>query len=660
MIQDPSELTPVQELPELGLWLKRDDLFTFGGALGSKARAAVVMLRGAKGCVVAGSRLSPMVSRVARVAAALGVPCRAHVAPSKELSLEELDAVTHGAELVKHRVGYLTALKAYASRDAAALGWTEIPFGFECATYVEQSRRQAANLPREAKRVVVTVGSGMALSAVLWGLRDQGLSQPVLGVLVGSDPIERIDRWAPPGWRARVELIRARQKFEVSTPAQLGAVELDPHYESKLLPFLRRGDAVWLVACRATLGTTREALMAKQQTGSVSSDEGPPAWALGYPVPELKAQTAVFKAHDRGLVLGAFSGVKDRDLAEWRRAGELRVVEGGLARVVKRKARTAVPDFCGRPCVEAFPGSLQVCRLAWTCQAGRERLFQALQEELRKRERPRAIAEGWMEHPEEPDFLQALGFRWMGSKITAASEVRGLFELGPQAALPPPPAYDVATLTRLDLAWPTIPNPYELGGLADLAEERLVAWADHYAAAYNKGHTWKAVALRGFGGRVDFIEKPAEMSKAWKEANPEKLAWELADTPLRAALPELEPLINAVPGVKHRVRLMLLQPGGTIGRHADITDPSGGTGFGQTMRIHVPLASDPACLFFSWDAQGRKHGAHFAPGTVWYLDTRKPHAVEHRGTARRIHLVMDVEANEPLFGLLREEAPVLP
>lgn len=250
-VTDPQALTPVERRGRF--WLKRDDLFEFGGARGSKARCAVALLRGARGACVAGNRLSPMVSRVARVAHKLGVPCRAHVAPSKELSVEEQDAVAHGAELVKHRVAYLSALKSKARADAAARGWVEIPFGFECGEYLLQTRRQAANLPREAGRVVVTVGSGMALSAVLWGMIDAKLSLPVLGVCVGADPLARLDRWAPWGWRRRVQLERSPVHFEKPQPAALEGVALDPHYESRLLPYLRAGDAVWLVACRATL-----------------------------------------------------------------------------------------------------------------------------------------------------------------------------------------------------------------------------------------------------------------------------------------------------------------------------------------------------------------------------------------------------------------------
>lgn len=248
---DPGALTPVERRGRF--WLKRDDLFEFGGARGSKARCAVSMLRRAVGCCVAGNRLSPMVSRVARVAHRLGVPCRAHVAPSKALSVEEQDAVAHGAELVKHRVGYLSALKAKAREDARRLGWVEVPFGFECSAYVTETRLQARNLPPAARRVVVTVGSGMALASLLWGLHDIGLQLPVLGVMVGADPLARLRRWAPWGWQKRVELVRSPTPFEKPQPGQLEGVQLDPHYESRLLPYLRPEDCVWLVACRATL-----------------------------------------------------------------------------------------------------------------------------------------------------------------------------------------------------------------------------------------------------------------------------------------------------------------------------------------------------------------------------------------------------------------------
>lgn len=375
-----------------------------------------------------------------------------------------------------------------------------------------------------------------------------------------------------------------------------------------------------------------------------------PSWAKGFKVEELRAQAALFKAHDRGLVLGAFSGVRERDVASWRAKGQFHRLEKSgelFAAVVVAQARQdrAFEDFAGRRAAWAHAGSSVVTRMAW--KAGNpEAALALLDSVLRKRQRPRVVLESWMEHEGERKLLEQLGARWRGTKVTAASELRGYFELGPRAGLDRPADLpfepDLRTLCRLALPL------WEPGWMAEVAAkvgQEVTAWADHYAAAYNKGHTWKAVALRGFGGLTEFIEKPAEMSKGWKEANREKLAWGLSWTPLWGRLREyLEPLVESVPGVKHRVRLMQLLPGGLIGRHADITDPTAGTAPLHTMRIHIPLATEEACRFRSWSAQGELLYRHMGVGETWYIDTRKPHSVVHEGERPRVHLVMDVES----------------
>jgi len=225
----------------------------------------------------------------------------------------------------------------------------------------------------------------------------------------------------------------------------------------------------------------------------------------------------------------------------------------------------------------------------------------------------------------------------------------GIWALGlPAARLA---AADWPALARLDL-------PRLIVGPLARALPRLDAmWADHYSS-YNARHSWSALALRGYGGRPEFIEKPAEMSKRWKAENADKLAWKLANTPLRWDLPEAEALIGAVPGHKHRVRLMRLAPGGgELLRHADITDPDAGTRDGQLMRIHIPVVTNDAVRFEGWRPDGSRQEARMETGSVWFLDTRKPHTARNDGPSPRVHLVMDVESSAALRGLIGVAEP---
>lgn len=204
--------------------------------------------------VTAGSRQSPQVNIVATIARAKGLPCRVHV-PSGDLTPELRAAAAAGAEIVAHPAGRNSVIRARAREDAAARGWLEIPFGMECERAVDLTAAQVCEIPEGAERIVVPVGSGMTLAGILWGLEGLGLEIPVLGVQVGGSVAARLDRFAPAGWRERVELVPAGLDYHDHAPeTRFEGVELDPVYEAKCVPFLRPNDLLWVVGRRATAG----------------------------------------------------------------------------------------------------------------------------------------------------------------------------------------------------------------------------------------------------------------------------------------------------------------------------------------------------------------------------------------------------------------------
>jgi hypothetical protein len=254
------EITPVEEhdLPAGGrVHVKRDDRYTVHGSGGGKVRSclAIASAQGQpEGLVTAGSRHSPQVNIVAAVAAALGVPCRVHVPAAEAQTPELLAARAAGAEVIEHRPGHNSVIKARARDDAAASGWTLIPFGMEHPLAVEQTARQVASIGAmdpKPQRIVVPVGSGMSLAGVLAGLDALGLDIPVVGIVVGADPVKRLDQYAP-GWRGRCELVDAGLPYDAELhDASLG-FPLDPVYEAKCVRHLHDGDLLWVVGCRET------------------------------------------------------------------------------------------------------------------------------------------------------------------------------------------------------------------------------------------------------------------------------------------------------------------------------------------------------------------------------------------------------------------------
>lgn len=236
-----------------GIWLKRDDLFMVAGASGGKARSCWQLSQGAKGLTTAGSRYSPQINIVARIAHRLGVPCTAHT-PEGALSFPVAEAKKFGAKIIQHKAGYNSVIIERARGDAKVNGWVEIPFGMECSEAVYQTSKQFVDIPKDVKRIVVPVGSGISLAGIVKGMSQSDRAPiPVLGIVVGANPRKRLARWLPFGHRSVVTLQESGSDYD--DPAKLCEVEgvkVDPIYEAKCIPFLKPGDLFWLVGIRTS------------------------------------------------------------------------------------------------------------------------------------------------------------------------------------------------------------------------------------------------------------------------------------------------------------------------------------------------------------------------------------------------------------------------
>lgn len=233
-----------------GLWLKRDDLFEIHGARGGKVRACLAYAATRPGALItASARVSPQSFCVAAVAKALGRACRVHTAWGSETS--ELErARTLGAQVLAHRPGYSSVIARRAIDDAAREVGALVPFGMACAEAIETTAAQTANLPREAERLVMPVGSGVSLAGVLWGLKRNARQLPILGVVVGANAEKRLDQWAPSDWREHVTLMEPGVAYARAISESINGVALDPLYEAKCARFLKAGDCLWIVGCR--------------------------------------------------------------------------------------------------------------------------------------------------------------------------------------------------------------------------------------------------------------------------------------------------------------------------------------------------------------------------------------------------------------------------
>ncbi len=372
------------------------------------------------------------------------------------------------------------------------------------------------------------------------------------------------------------------------------------------------------------------------------------SWQNGVEMDRLRELTAPFTKSFRAHSYGAFGMVKERDVATaiskhqliWHGSPGHGVDAAAIARVVT--SRSTQHDFAKRR-IRLAPGDVYVSALAGTCD-GMARILT----ELDRRAGGRAI---WIElHEERTDavaLLEHAGWRWAATKVSAGSDIKGMYlrRAEPGARVDP---YSVADGPGLQMLASRFLSEATIRRVqAEIAG--VTIWEQHYSS-YNKRSSWTALALRGFDPNdPGFIIKPSEMSKQWRAENLRRITASCGTTSLGRHLPQLMSIVDALPGIKERVRLMKLAGGnGELSRHADITDRDAGTRNGEIARLHLPLTTSPDCVFSTWDQRGERHRQHFDAGQLFYLDVRKPHSVVNPGEQDRVHLVVDCVVGEHL------------
>ena len=263
----------------------------------------------------------------------------------------------------------------------------------------------------------------------------------------------------------------------------------------------------------------------------------------------------------------------------------------------------------------------------------------------------------WEESVAQKNAAIMAGYKKIGAKITSFAEIYGVYFRDvpgffsdverPHVKIP---EYEKLALTKLKIE-KTYPIETALVSIKDKLKI-LPEFTNHYSNYNDKG-SWKALSLRGYRPDPAFITKPIEMNKKWKAENLGSLNWQIEDTSLRGLFPEVEVLLNQLPGEKHRIRFMKLKPkGGELRRHTDLVDPDQGLADGKLARIHFPIVTNDKVEFQNWDWNGKGDPINMKVGEAWYLDVRKPHRAINGGKTQRIHMVVDVESNEELRKLL--------
>jgi hypothetical protein len=180
---------------------------------------------------------------------------------------------------------------------------------------------------------------------------------------------------------------------------------------------------------------------------------------------------------------------------------------------------------------------------------------------------------------------------------------------------------DVPAFVCLPLAFDAAPL------LAEASAFEQGRWLSHFNAHYHDGG-WQGVALRSIGG---------DAARLYAHASAKE---EFHDTELIRDCPRIVAALRRLECPLRSVRILRLAPGSVIREHRD----DGLTLENGEARLHIPLATNDDVEFYLDNAR-----VIMQPGECWYLDFSRPHRVQNRGRADRIHLVVDCGVNEWLM-----------
>jgi len=164
----------------------------------------------------------------------------------------------------------------------------------------------------------------------------------------------------------------------------------------------------------------------------------------------------------------------------------------------------------------------------------------------------------------------------------------------------------------------------------DLDALAATPWTAHFVRQNYEGD-WSVIPLRCAAGETH----PIRMIYS------DPAATEFVDTPFLEPCPYFREVIAAFACPVRSVRLMRLTPGSVIKEHTDL-DLGVEAG---TARIHVPVTTNPDVEFLL-----NRTRVEMTEGQAWYLRLGDPHAVANGGTSDRVHLVLDLAANDWLMG----------
>lgn len=262
------QITPVQHIGHY--WFKRDDLFMpfdFSPANGSKLRQGMLlceknMIQVKKGIYTGTSIHSPQAVICASLARYYNVPCVIVYGGTNEAALlynryAQLCARL-GARIEVCKSGRTSVVSSHAERFAQETNGFNVRYGFDLRNnadvFIGSVAEQAQNIPDNLDYLVITVGSAITITGVLFGLTIYNKHvRNVIAVGCAPNRMQKIQEYAciikeQTGYTLPLELVSYQDcyarlkgyKYEDTQRAEYFGMTFHPRYEAKTFNFMQR------------------------------------------------------------------------------------------------------------------------------------------------------------------------------------------------------------------------------------------------------------------------------------------------------------------------------------------------------------------------------------------------------------------------------------
>ena len=188
--------------------------------------------------------------------------------------------------------------------------------------------------------------------------------------------------------------------------------------------------------------------------------------------------------------------------------------------------------------------------------------------------------------------------------------------------------------TKLDCEIPSISMKINLNNIKNeinqiLEEENFLKHKGDHSGG------WGAIGLITYGG------DPENDIVTNEEIKPPRLL---------TKCPEVQKILNLLPGKKGRVRFMEVKPNSRVFWHYDNAETIDDLDYKKNVRLHIPIFTN---------SEVKMNICHnrikWVEGKIYYGDFSFPHTIHNNSEKNRIHLVIDLKINDDFISLIPEE-----